>query len=154
MKRIGRITVGGLQQKIFNLMLIFILALVGAYMAVSAYQARNLERIVREAEAGQQASITEISEKTMHAVLENTMKKSTALQAYIAGDLFGDVEATDAEQQMFGVERMVEALNRRPEEEPEAILAGVREAVDAFVGEAEQFDDLTMLCVEYRGRGR
>ena len=26
------------------------------------------------------------------------------------------------------------------------------ERIDAFVGEAEQFDDLTMLCLEYRGR--
>jgi sigma-B regulation protein RsbU (phosphoserine phosphatase) len=52
---------------------------------------------------------------------------------------------------MFGTERMLEALNREPEGRPEEILAGVRAAVDAFVGEAEQFDDLTMLCVEYRG---
>ena len=33
----------------------------------------------------------------------------------------------------------------------EEILKNVRTAVDAFVGEAEQFDDLTMMCVEYRG---
>ena len=92
MKKIGGITVGGLQQRIFNLMLVFILALVGAYMAVSAYQAKNLERIVREAETGQQASIAAISEETMHAVMQGTLKKSTALQAYIAGDLFGDVK--------------------------------------------------------------
>ena len=92
MKKIGGITVGGLQQRIFNLMLVFILALVGAYMAVSAYQAKNLERIVRDAETGQQASIAAISEETMHAVLQGTLKKSTALQAYIAGDLFGDVK--------------------------------------------------------------
>ena len=63
----------------------------------------------------------------------------------------GVPEATDAEEQMFGTERMMEALNREPERRPEEILAGVRAAVDAFVGEAEQFDDLTMLCVEYRG---
>ena len=30
------------------------------------------------------------------------------------------------------------------------ILANVRSAVDEFVGEAEQFDDLTMLCMEYK----
>jgi hypothetical protein len=27
----------------------------------------------------------------------------------------------------------------------------MREAVDEFVGSAEQFDDLTMLCFEYKG---
>ena len=32
-----------------------------------------------------------------------------------------------------------------------SLAEGVREAVDAFVGSAEQFDDLTMLCFEYKG---
>ena len=31
-------------------------------------------------------------------------------------------------------------------------MAGlIRKAVNSFVGTAEQFDDLTMLCVEYKG---
>lgn len=38
------------------------------------------------------------------------------------------------------------------EEGPEEILRMVRIAVDAFVGDAEQFDDLTMLCIEYKGK--
>ena len=33
---------------------------------------------------------------------------------------------------------------------PEAIMHAVRSAVDEFVRSAEQFDDLTMLCLEYR----
>ena len=36
----------------------------------------------------------------------------------------------------------------RPYEE---ILASVNRSVDAFVGKAPQFDDLTMLCIEYKG---
>lgn len=40
-----------------------------------------------------------------------------------------------------------------PEADPDELLRKVREAVDDFVGEAEQFDDLTMMCVEYRGKG-
>ncbi len=34
---------------------------------------------------------------------------------------------------------------------PEQILKNVRKAVDEFVGDAEPFDDLTMMCLEYRG---
>ena len=34
---------------------------------------------------------------------------------------------------------------------PETVLRRVQEAVDGFVQDAEQFDDLTMLCLEYRG---
>ena len=33
---------------------------------------------------------------------------------------------------------------------PVEVLRTVRGAVDSFVRDAEQFDDLTMLCLEYR----
>ena len=64
----------------------------------------------------------------------------------------GVPEATAGSGEMFGTERMVEALNAAAGGSPREILNGVRHAVDAFVGGAEQFDDLTMLCLEYRGR--
>ena len=63
----------------------------------------------------------------------------------------GVPEATNAANEMFGTERMLEALNREPGASPETLLRHVREAVDGFVLDAEQFDDLTMLCLEYRG---
>ena len=47
---------------------------------------------------------------------------------------------------------MVGALNENPEAGPEQVLGNVRKAVDAFVKDAEQFDDLTMLCIEYKGK--
>ena len=65
----------------------------------------------------------------------------------------GVPEATDAENELFGTERMLDALNQDPEAEPEKLLKTVRGAVDGFVKEAEQFDDLTMLCLEYNGPG-
>ena len=61
----------------------------------------------------------------------------------------GVPEATDAEENMFGTERMVNALNIDPEAAPEQVLKNVRTSVREFVKDAEQFDDLTMLCVEY-----
>ena len=63
----------------------------------------------------------------------------------------GVPEATDSEMKMFGTERMLAALNMDHEAGPEQLLANVRKSVDDFVKEAEQFDDLTMLCLEYRG---
>ena len=63
----------------------------------------------------------------------------------------GVPEATDSGNRLFGTERMLEALNKDPNADPEHILANVRRAVDGFVKDAEQFDDLTMLCVEYKG---
>jgi sigma-B regulation protein RsbU (phosphoserine phosphatase) len=52
---------------------------------------------------------------------------------------------------MFGNDRMVEALNLDPDAPPKTVLANVKKSVDEFVCEAEQFDDLTMMCLEYRG---
>ena len=46
---------------------------------------------------------------------------------------------------------MVAALNEDVNASPERILKNVRKSVDDFVKEAEQFDDLTMLCLEYKG---
>ena len=63
----------------------------------------------------------------------------------------GVPEATDSEKQLFGSERMVAALNEKSDASPQEILKTVRNSVDAFVKDAEQFDDLTMLCLEYKG---
>ncbi len=63
----------------------------------------------------------------------------------------GVPEATAAGGEMFGTDRMTKALNAYADGSPEAILRGVRSTVDAFVGDAEQFDDLTMMCLEYKG---
>ena len=64
----------------------------------------------------------------------------------------GVPEATDENGEMFGVERMIAALNEEPDVAPEHVLQNVRRAVDGFVKDAEQFDDLTMLCLEYKGK--
>ena len=65
----------------------------------------------------------------------------------------GIPEATDAADAMFGTGQMLDALNKEPDAAPQQILDNIRDAVDRFVGEAEQFDDLTMLCIEYKGIG-
>ena len=64
----------------------------------------------------------------------------------------GVPEANDADNRLFGMERMLAALNADPDAVPEQVLKNVRGAVDGFVNGAEQFDDLTMLCMEYRGK--
>ncbi len=63
----------------------------------------------------------------------------------------GVPEATDEHQEMFGLDRTLAALNAAAERSPQEILERVHGAVDAFVGSASPFDDLTMLCLEYRG---
>ncbi|MBR6229664.1 MAG: SpoIIE family protein phosphatase [Eubacterium sp.] len=62
----------------------------------------------------------------------------------------GVTEATDAEKELFGEERMIAALNAGKSLSPDKLLPAVRAEVDAFVGEAKQFDDLTMLAIRYK----
>lgn len=62
----------------------------------------------------------------------------------------GIPEATNSNEQMFGINRLLNALNENPDAPLKKLLENVRNAVDGFVKEAEQFDDLTMLCLEYK----
>ncbi len=63
----------------------------------------------------------------------------------------GVPEASEKDEQMYGLDRMLKALNRDPLAGPEQILKNIQNDVEAFVCGAEQFDDLTMLCLEYKG---
>ena len=64
----------------------------------------------------------------------------------------GVAEATDAAKKMFGTAPIVETLNSMPEGASEKdVLLAIRSAVDAFVLDAPQFDDLTMLGLRYNG---
>ena len=47
---------------------------------------------------------------------------------------------------------MMEALRSAENESPEQILAAVDASVREYVGNAPQFDDVTMLCLEYKGQ--
>ena len=66
----------------------------------------------------------------------------------------GLAEAKNVQGKQFEMKRIVEALNIAPDSSPGELLDNVHRAVDAFVGGAEQFDDLTMLCIEYKGPGK
>ncbi len=65
----------------------------------------------------------------------------------------GVPEATDRDNKMFTIERMLDALNECRGKTPQEILESVHLRVNEFVGEAPQFDDLTMLCIELKGPG-
>ena len=88
--------------------------------------------------------------------MEFAKYKNTEIQLKKGDSVFvytdGVAEATDANNELFGTERTVEALNAVPKgASQKEVLAGVRAAVDAFVKEAPQFDDLTMVGLKYNG---
>ena len=61
----------------------------------------------------------------------------------------GIVEAKNTDGELFKKERMLEALNKNPNLSPEELDKVVRDSVDMFVGDAEQFDDITSLVIRY-----
>ena len=63
----------------------------------------------------------------------------------------GVTEAPDARNRLFGEERLLETLRAHKDTTLEELLAAVKNSIDLFAGEVPQFDDITMLALEYRG---
>ena len=51
----------------------------------------------------------------------------------------------------FGTKRMTDTLNANRDCDPETLLSRMKAEVDAFMGSADVFDDITMLCLYYKG---
>ena len=77
---------------------------------------------------------------------EFTLEKGGTLFVYTDGV----PEATNADEELYGTDRLVEELNRHPDAGPEELLPAVHKDVDRFVGDAPQFDDLTMLAIKLK----
>ncbi len=90
------------------------------------------------------------------AGMEGMQYQSGALQLEPGDKLFqytdGVTEATNREMELYGTERLGEVLCRNVEASPEELLARIKGEIDDFVGDAPQFDDITMLCLEYKER--
>lgn len=74
---------------------------------------------------------------------EFTLEKGGAIFLYTDGV----AEATNSDNKMFGVDRMLSALNADAAAPPKKLIENMKGEVDRFVGDADQFDDLTMLAV-------
>ena len=64
----------------------------------------------------------------------------------------GVTEATNINNELYGMERLGAILNKVKNGTPHEILPAVKRDIDEFVGEADQFDDITMLCLEYKSK--
>jgi sigma-B regulation protein RsbU (phosphoserine phosphatase) len=79
---------------------------------------------------------------------EHSIKLNKSDRIFIYTD--GVTEATDSDNQLFGDERLLEAMKKTEHLTAPETLIKVREAIDEFVGTAEQFDDITMLTFELK----
>lgn len=88
------------------------------------------------------------------AGMEDMKYKAGTLTLHEGDKIFqytdGITEATDSSNNLYGMERLEQVLYRNKDRTPEEICKAVRTDIDAFVKEAPQFDDITMLCLEFK----
>lgn len=63
----------------------------------------------------------------------------------------GVAEAANSENELYGTDRMIEALRESENANPKEILEAVDRSLEAFVKDAPQVDDVTMLCLHFNG---
>ena len=91
MKKIKNLVIGGIQNKIFNLVLFAIVLIVAVYTAVFLWQYKALRTLVEETNADQKESITRLSDSTMHSVIENSLVSGTKMRTEFADNLFQEL---------------------------------------------------------------
>ena len=62
----------------------------------------------------------------------------------------GVPEATNAESELYGEDRLLNFMNQNTVAPATELLPALKADIDAFVGEAPQFDDITMLMFDYK----
>lgn len=87
-------------------------------------------------------------EDTQYVAGELKLSKDDMLFLYTDGV----PEACDKNDELYGIQRLEQALTEAYRDDPESLIRSVRADVDRFVDDAAQFDDLTMLCIRYRGK--
>lgn len=89
------------------------------------------------------------------ATMEGIRFREHAFELHPGDSLYvytdGVTEATNKSNALFGEERTLNALNRNLSSDAKETLITVKNEIDAFVGDAVQFDDITMLCIDYFG---
>lgn len=87
------------------------------------------------------------------AGMENTKYQSGSIHLSPGDKIFqytdGVTEATNKDHELYGMKRLADILAQNTDKKPAELLPAIKADIDAFVGEAPQFDDITMLCVEY-----
>ncbi len=62
----------------------------------------------------------------------------------------GITEAINENEEFFGDSRLIDVINNEKQSNINEVLSSVKKKVDIFVGDLDQFDDITMLILEYK----
>ena len=82
--------------------------------------------------------------------MESEWKLEPGSKLFVYTD--GVTEANNQAEELYGLERFLSVLNKHQDVSPKALLEAVEADVEQFAQNQPQFDDLTMLCIHYRGK--
>ena len=91
MKKIKNLVIGGIENKVFNLVIISILVICIVFMAVAQISTNNLRSIVSDSGIKQREAITGITSQVMEDATGASLSRSTELEAYIVDQVFKDL---------------------------------------------------------------
>ena len=77
---------------------------------------------------------------------ECTIEKGTSIFLYTDGV----TEAENVEKALYSDERLLQQLEKLQKETPNAMVDGVLVDIESHVAEAEQSDDITIMCLHYK----
>ena len=90
------------------------------------------------------------------AGMENMKYSSGKITLDVGDKIFqytdGVTEAVNSDNELYGAARLGAVLRGSSQKTPDEIISDVKKDIDAFVGGADQFDDITMLCLEYKSK--
>ncbi|MBQ3347134.1 MAG: SpoIIE family protein phosphatase, partial [Synergistaceae bacterium] len=106
--------------------------------------------------AGGKYELFETTQNTAVAIIEDMEFTDGEFQLEHLDTIYlytdGVTEATNINRQLYGTERMIDELNKTLGAPADEVLSIMNKSVMDFTGEAMQFDDLTMLCLQFFGR--
>ena len=92
MKKIRNLVIGGIENKIFNLILVAVFLTTVVFMGLTLHQSRMLKSLTAETSARQRGSIASITTELMDTVVTKSLDRTTELEAMIANELFSGLK--------------------------------------------------------------
>ena len=92
MKRFKNLVIGGIETKIFNLILITVLLIAAVFLAMTLIHGKMLRQLSEETGQRQREAITDITDDVMDQVVEQSMGEISRLRADVSDKMFSDLK--------------------------------------------------------------
>ncbi len=128
MRKIKNLVIGGIENKVFNLVLFTGILITLAFIAVTQYQSRMLTDLTAETSARQQTEMTEITTNLMDTVVRESLNRTTQTESMLANEVFSDLKTR---VEMLG--EYATKLYNDPDSVPRMDYAGPDPALDGEI---------------------